>query len=94
MSIHIETTFDYAGGVIEIELTDNFSMVQFKKNNQIVLIENSSGGIADWSRLYSREWAGLSGAALRGKEQAFAKDYAIEAIGNYILFAADELSNL
>jgi len=97
MSINIEHEFDYAGGTLKVTLRDNWAYVEFTAKtqfgNESVAIEDASGGIADWHDLYGKEWACLSGAALRSAEKKFAENYAINSLGNYVLYAAEELAN-
>ena len=96
MTIHIEHSFDYAGGVVTVELRQNNAEVVFLpqgKMSEAVSIEDSFGEIVDWHNLYMK-WGYLHGAALEAAEKKFAREYGESAIGQWIAFTAEHLSEL
>ncbi len=92
--INIESSFEYADGYLNVILSDRSAYVTFDSGDNTVVIEDSCGSVVDWYRLYQREWLALSGAALESSEQAFAKKYAIEALGEWVVFTADQIKEM
>lgn len=92
--MYITTSFDYAGGTVNVELDRTTARVTFKRDGQTIEIENSSGEVADWHDLYQRQWLGLSGAALTAAEQKYARQHGENAIGEWIVFASERMAEL
>jgi len=93
MSINIKTEFDYAGSIISVELYEARALVCLTKGKQTVTLEDSEGDVADWHHLYQNKWAQLSGYDLGLAEKTYAKEYGIEALGNWVVLTQEEIDN-
>lgn len=84
MSINIETEFKHANGTLSVHLTDMTAKVVFlKDDNEEIVIEDSFGEIANWEKLYQRDWVGLTGDNLINAEEDYAIKYAKESFDEW-----------
>lgn len=94
--IHIAHSFDYAGGQMVVDLRQNHAEVTYLPGGKVdgaVTIEDSFGEITDWHKLYDK-WGALHGAALEASEKRYAQEYAEAALGQWIAFTAQRMSEL
>ena len=84
----IKTDFNYAGGIVEAEISATSAYITFEKDGKTVIIDDSYG---DVFRFDDPNYSLLHGAAKAAFEESEAKKFAIEAIGSWIVFASEQL---
>jgi hypothetical protein len=77
MSINISETFEIFGYTVDVDMSDHWARVTVAGKE----ISNCSGDIMDWSKVYR----GQSGAALTASERKAARQYAENAIIEWVL---------
>jgi len=83
----IATSFEYAGGNLDVQLkfNPNGSLVTFSKtfNGSLeeIILEEATGNCVD----IPKDWIVLSGAALKAAQQKLAKECGIEVLGDYLM---------
>jgi len=84
----IKTDFNYAGGIVEAEISATSAYITFEKDGETVIIDDSYG---DVFRFDDPNFSLLHGAAKSAFEESKAKEYAIDAIGSWIVSISEQL---
>jgi len=90
MTDSITSTFNYAGGIIDAEISATNANITFEKDGETVVIEDSCG---DVFRFDHHNWSLLKGAAYDTFAEKKAREFAIESFGAWVVCASQELAN-